>query len=41
ENKKPTPIQDLTIGAVSGALAQTASYPFEVIRRRMQVGGIS
>jgi solute carrier family 25 (mitochondrial carrier protein), member 16 len=41
ENKKPTPVQDLTIGAVSGALAQTASYPFEVIRRRMQVGGIS
>ncbi|KAL0577753.1 coenzyme A transporter [Marasmius crinis-equi] len=41
EYKKPTPIADLTIGAVSGALAQTASYPFEVIRRRMQVGGIT
>ncbi|KAF9263789.1 coenzyme A transporter [Marasmius fiardii PR-910] len=40
EHKKPTPIADLTIGAVSGAVAQTASYPFEVIRRRMQVGGI-
>ncbi|KAG7090970.1 hypothetical protein E1B28_010037 [Marasmius oreades] len=40
EEKKPTPIADLTIGAVSGAAAQTASYPFEVIRRRMQVGGI-
>ncbi|KIK68954.1 hypothetical protein GYMLUDRAFT_236833 [Collybiopsis luxurians FD-317 M1] len=40
-NTKPTPIADLAIGAVSGALAQTASYPFEVIRRRMQVGGIT
>lgn len=40
-NRKPTPVADLTIGAVSGALAQTVSYPFEVIRRRMQVGGIT
>jgi solute carrier family 25 protein 16 len=37
----PTPIADLAIGAVSGAIAQTASYPFEVTRRRMQVGGIT
>lgn len=36
-----TPLADLAIGAVSGAVAQTASYPFEVIRRRMQVGGIT
>ncbi|KAL0956233.1 hypothetical protein HGRIS_002389 [Hohenbuehelia grisea] len=39
--KKPTPLADLGIGAVSGVLAQTASYPFEVVRRRMQVGGIT
>ncbi|KAJ4483715.1 mitochondrial carrier domain-containing protein [Lentinula aciculospora] len=38
---KSTPVADLAIGAVSGAMAQTASYPFEVIRRRMQVGGIT
>ena len=38
---KPTPVADLSIGAVSGALAQTVSYPFEVIRRRMQVGGLT
>ncbi|KAK2467865.1 hypothetical protein APHAL10511_000160 [Amanita phalloides] len=40
-HKPATPVADLVIGAVSGALAQTASYPFEVIRRRMQVGGIT
>ncbi|PCH39322.1 mitochondrial carrier [Wolfiporia cocos MD-104 SS10] len=38
---KPTPLLDLGIGAVSGALAQTVSYPFEVVRRRMQVGGLT
>ncbi|KAF8160877.1 mitochondrial carrier domain-containing protein [Crassisporium funariophilum] len=40
-HSQPTPVADLAIGAVSGAIAQTASYPFEVIRRRMQVGGIT
>ncbi|KAI0090904.1 mitochondrial carrier domain-containing protein [Irpex rosettiformis] len=38
---KSVPIIDLTAGAVSGALSQTVSYPFEVIRRRMQVGGLT
>lgn len=37
----PTPIADLSIGAVSGALGQTISYPFEVVRRQMQVGGLT
>lgn len=36
----PSPWADLAVGAVSGVSAQTVSYPFEVIRRRMQVGGI-
>jgi len=40
-NSRPTPIADLFIGAVSGALGQTVSYPFEVVRRRMQVGGLT
>lgn len=38
--KRPTPFADLGIGAASGVIAQTVSYPFEVIRRRMQIGGI-
>jgi len=38
---KSTPVADLGIGAISGALAQTVSYPFEVVRRRMQVGGLT
>ncbi|KAI0298035.1 mitochondrial carrier domain-containing protein [Multifurca ochricompacta] len=38
---KATPLADLGIGALSGALAQTVSYPFEVVRRRMQVGGLT
>ncbi|KAG5639468.1 hypothetical protein H0H81_001590 [Sphagnurus paluster] len=40
-HRPPTPVADLTIGAVSGMIAQTASYPFEIVRRRMQVGGIT
>jgi solute carrier family 25 (mitochondrial carrier protein), member 16 len=41
---KPSPrhrtIFNLSTGALAGACAQTASYPFEVIRRRMQkIGG--
>ncbi|KAG6813128.1 hypothetical protein H0H92_013752 [Tricholoma furcatifolium] len=40
-HRPPTPIADLAIGAVSGLVAQTTSYPFEIVRRRMQVGGIT
>ena len=38
---RATPVADLGIGALSGALAQTVSYPFEVVRRRLQVGGLT
>jgi solute carrier family 25 (mitochondrial carrier protein), member 16 len=30
---------ELTSGAIAGLVSQTSSYPFEVLRRRMQVGG--
>jgi solute carrier family 25 protein 16 len=39
---KPRPLQwwaELTAGGLAGAISQTISYPLEVIRRRMQVGG--
>lgn len=43
-NPSPSPyrksIIDLACGAVAGICSQTTSYPFEVVRRRMQVGGV-
>jgi solute carrier family 25 (mitochondrial carrier protein), member 16 len=39
--RRSTPLADLSIGAISGVAAQTVSYPFEVVRRRMQVGGLT
>jgi solute carrier family 25 protein 16 len=37
---KLNPVLNLALGGVAGAVAQTASYPFELVRRRMQVGGL-
>ncbi|KAH7017281.1 mitochondrial carrier domain-containing protein [Ilyonectria destructans] len=39
---KPVPLRswaELCAGGIAGLISQTASYPLEVIRRRMQVGG--
>jgi solute carrier family 25 protein 16 len=39
---KPAPLRswaELTSGGIAGLVSQTASYPLEVIRRRMQVSG--
>ncbi|MCJ1312698.1 hypothetical protein MMC25_006374 [Agyrium rufum] len=35
--KNPTAIRKLAAGAISGAVAQTCTYPFDVLRRRFQV----
>ncbi|KAG2336316.1 mitochondrial carrier, partial [Suillus weaverae] len=40
-SKRPHSLANLAIGIVSGAMSQTASYPFEVVRRRMQVGSLT
>ncbi|KAJ2263107.1 coenzyme A transporter [Coemansia sp. RSA 376] len=31
---------ELVAGGISGVFAQTASYPFELVRRRMQIAGV-
>ncbi|KAL5387742.1 hypothetical protein PMIN06_009144 [Paraphaeosphaeria minitans] len=39
--KDPSAVGKLAAGAVSGAVAQTCTYPFDVLRRRFQVNTMS
>ncbi|KAL3473655.1 mitochondrial carrier domain-containing protein [Aspergillus californicus] len=37
----PGPLRKLLAGAISGAVAQTCTYPFDVLRRRFQINNMS
>lgn len=39
--KNPSPYRKLLAGAISGAVAQTCTYPFDVLRRRFQINTMS
>jgi len=38
---KPTSTESLSYGGISGAVAQTVTYPIDLIRRRMQIQGFA
>ncbi|KAJ2903539.1 putative solute carrier family 25 member 42 protein [Zalerion maritima] len=40
-DKNPSSIRKLAAGAISGAVAQTCTYPFDVLRRRFQINTMS
>ncbi|EOO01718.1 putative solute carrier family 25 member 42 protein [Phaeoacremonium minimum UCRPA7] len=40
-DKNPNAMRKLLAGAVSGAVAQTCTYPFDVLRRRFQINTMS
>ncbi|RFU80247.1 mitochondrial carrier [Trichoderma arundinaceum] len=40
-DKNPSALRKLLAGAISGAVAQTCTYPFDVLRRRFQINTMS
>jgi len=40
-DKNPNAVRKLAAGAISGAIAQTCTYPFDLLRRRFQINTMS
>ncbi|KAK7486414.1 hypothetical protein BaRGS_00022338 [Batillaria attramentaria] len=41
KGREPNPIERLMFGACAGLLGQSASYPLDIVRRRMQTAGVT
>eukprot|EP00105_Crassostrea_gigas_P008451 XP_011423021.1 PREDICTED: mitochondrial coenzyme A transporter SLC25A42 [Crassostrea gigas] len=41
DGRDPAPIERRALGAVAGLLGQSASYPLDIVRRRMQTAGVT
>ncbi|XP_034233592.1 mitochondrial coenzyme A transporter SLC25A42 [Thrips palmi] len=41
QDKMPTLFANWTCGAIAGAVSQTGSYPFDIVRRRMQTAAVT
>ena len=41
QGRDPNPLERMGCGAIAGCIGQTASYPLDIVRRRMQTAGIT